>query len=284
MRLARGLLIAGVMLGAAARLAAQDERPANRPLTGQVLDSVAQRPVAGALLYFEGRRDEFHTDSYGRFLIPSVGPADSVLVVRRIGFVPRRVSVPADAPVTVASGAVYLRPVATKLDQIAVEVEEVNRYPQLANFYRRKQTGRAGSFVTRDDISRTGARQVTEVLRRVARIEVDCSGQQLNDEQCASRNRRGRNIIRVPPPPRQNTPRRQNLAPVAEDSTGIDFGLDRCEMEVFVDGMRTSLKVDEVPLSWVAGIEVYSGLATTPPEFGHGRCGVVVIWTTRAAG
>jgi hypothetical protein len=48
--------------------------------------------------------------------------------------------------------------------------------------------------------------------------------------------------------------------------------------------MRTSLKPDEIPLRWVAGIEVYSGLATTPPDFGSGRCGVVAIWTTRAGG
>jgi hypothetical protein len=266
------------LIFAATVAAAQDGVPSRRVVAGQVLDSVAQRPVGGAVLYFEGRRDEFHTDSYGRFHIAGAGPADTLLVVRRIGFVPLRVTVPVATPL----GAVYLRPVATQLDRIAVEVEEVNRYPQLASFYRRKQAGLTGSFVTRDEISQLSARLVSEVLRRSARIEMDCSQQQIGDDRCASRNRRGRNIIRVPPPGQQNAARRQNFAPV--DSNSIDFGLDRCEMDVYVDGMRSSMKVDEVPVSWVAGIEVYSGLATTPPEFGHGRCGVVAIWTTRAGG
>ena len=51
-------------------------------------------------------------------------------------------------------------------------------------------------------------------------------------------------------------------------------------MTVYVDGMRSSLRVDEMPLSWIGGIEVYSGLATTPPGLGSGACGVIAIWTT----
>ena len=40
----------------------------------------------------------------------------------------------------------------------------------------------------------------------------------------------------------------------------------------------------EIPLSWIAGIEIYSGLATMPPGFGNSPCGMIAIWTTTNIG
>jgi hypothetical protein len=37
--------------------------------------------------------------------------------------------------------------------------------------------------------------------------------------------------------------------------------------------------VDEIPVSWIVGIEIYSGPETTPVVFGQGACGVIAIWT-----
>lgn len=283
----RAMVLAAVLLPGPPALAAQDEgAPIDRTVTGVVFDSVAKRPVSGAVLYFLGRRDEFPTGPDGRFRITGVGIRDTLLVVRRIGFVPVRASVPYSASAIVVDlGLLRVRPVATPLDKIAVEVEEVHRYPQLSEFYRRKQSGAAGFFVTREEILRSGVRRTSEVLARAPRIELDCDNAVLGDERCTARSRRGRNIRRVPPPQQAGQGgRRTGAAPVVEDTTELTFGFDRCEMEVWVDGMRSSLKVDEIPLPWVAGIEVYTGLASTPPGFGSGRCGVVAIWTTRVGG
>ena len=45
-----------------------------------------------------------------------------------------------------------------------------------------------------------------------------------------------------------------------------------------------NVNVPDVPQDMIAGIEIYSGPATTPTAFGAGHCGVVAIWTTGARG
>ncbi|MBI4421896.1 MAG: hypothetical protein HY560_13815 [Gemmatimonadetes bacterium] len=271
------------LLAGSGSASAQVIAPAERAVTGVIVDSVSGHPLSGVVLYFTGRGDEYFSSGDGRFRIPGIGLRDTTLVVRRIGFVPRRVAVPASpSAMAMDIGSVLLRPVATQLDRIAVETEEVARYPQLSEFYRRKQSGVAGVFVTREDIQRTGARKTSEILRRTTKVELDCSNDRIGDDQCVARNRRGRNISRVLPPSTRRRPAAG--AEIPEDTASLDFSFDRCQMDVWVDGTRSSLTVDEIPLSWIAGIEVYSGLATTPPGLGHGRCGVVAIWTTRAGG
>ena len=256
----------------------------DRVMTGVVFDSVSGQPVSNATLYLQGRRDEFSTDSYGRFRIPNIHAQDTLLVVRRIGYVPSRVAVPAlSGTLGVELGAVRMRAVATRLDQIQVEAEEVNRYPQLADFYRRKQANRPGTFVTREDIQKTGARKTSEMLRRTSKIEMDCQPQLLGGDQCIARSRRGRAVQQMFGDAARQRQQSQNVSTVV-DTTDIFPSMDRCQMDVFIDGMRSMLSVDEVPLTWIAGMEIYTGLAQTPPQFGHGSCGVVVIWTTRAGG
>ena len=51
-------------------------------------------------------------------------------------------------------------------------------------------------------------------------------------------------------------------------------------MEVWVDGVRSPFyDVDEIPVAWIVGIEIYSGPETTPVIFGQGACGAIAIWT-----
>jgi hypothetical protein len=283
-RMKQGFTLAcAAFLGLSTPLLAQDAGSTQgRVVRGLVTDSLSGRPVGGAAFYFEGRRDEFYSGSEGQFRIAGVRPQDQVLVVRRIGFVPLRIRVPDTASLlAIDLGALALRPVATKLDQIAVEAEEINRFPQLAAFYRRKQNNTGGAYVTREDIERSAARHTSDVLRRVVKIELDCTNDRAGADNCLARNRRGR-VIR---PTGANTGIRRTTSLLPEDTTStMDYGIDRCEMEIYVDGMRSTLKVDEVPISWIGGIEIYSGLATTPPGFGNGRCGVIAIWTTTSIG
>jgi len=51
-------------------------------------------------------------------------------------------------------------------------------------------------------------------------------------------------------------------------------------MDVWVAGVRSPFfDVDDIPVNWIVGIEIYSGPETTPVIFGQGPCGVVAIWT-----
>lgn len=256
-------VVLGFLLGVPA--AAQVVAPPDRVVSGQVVDSLSRRPVQRAILYFEGAgNEEFRTGNDGRFRIERVRPTDTVMVVRQIGFVPVRVPVPFSmSAIEVDVGTVRLRAVATKLDAIAVEAEQVRRYPQLDDFYRRKQLGLAGFFMTPDEIARASARKTSNLVERSAKVKTQC-----ND---TGRWQKGAAFDCTA----------QNSRPVWSGA----FTGDTCDqMELFVDGARSTLSVDDIPVRTIVALEVYSGPATTPTAFGAGNCGVVAIWTNGTTG
>lgn len=239
-------------------------------VTGILLDSVSRRPLEGASVYFTTLPGENRTGADGRFRLKVASPRDTLMVARRIGFVPTVFTVHLQPGVAVADvGYLQLRPVATKLDQIAVQVEEVRRYPQLEGFYTRKeQLQGLGHFLTRDFIERAAAARTSDVLRNSHKLEVECG--KSPGAQCFAASRRARET---------------RLSRAPRDSTNVEdisysFGTGRCRMEVWVDGVRSPFELDMIPVDWIVGIEIYSGPATTPPAFGMGPCGVVAIWTT----
>lgn len=233
---------------------------AERTVTGLVVDSVSGRVVRDAVLYFDAQRNEVKTGRDGRFAVEHVSAGDTLLIVRSIGHVPIRLFVPPSSAASVDVGRVYLRPVATRIDQIAVEAEAVHRYPHMETFYTRKQQGRAGEFITPVEIERSAARKTSEILYRSAKLDMDCPRDPVRagDDRCIPRDRRGLDY---------------------KVTSGVT---SRCEKEIFVDGRLSMLAVDEVPVTEIAGIEIYAGPATTPAEFGQRRCGVVAIWTKSA--
>ena len=173
-----------------------------RAIFGQVIDSVSGQPLRGTSAYFTTSRLEAHTNDGGFFVLHGDEKRDSVVVVRRIGYVPRTIVV---SPLTklplVDVGIVYLRPAATKLDEIAVVGEEVRRYPQLDGFYiRRRHLGGLGHFLTREIIQRTGASRASDVLRRSNKVFMDCNRRTPSGE-CARRaaGRASSGSVCVPP-------------------------------------------------------------------------------------
>jgi hypothetical protein len=166
-------------------------------------------------------------------------------------------------------GVLHLRPVATALDRIAVEAEEMRRYPQLVGFYDRKDdlTG-LGHFITRETIERVAALRTSDVLRRSHKLEIECGKQGAGI--CVASSRRARET---------------RFVAAARDSVNVEdaalaFDAGRCRMDVWVDGVRSPFDLDTIPVEWIVAIEVYSGPATTPPVFGLGACGVIAIWTS----
>ncbi|MBI4502402.1 MAG: carboxypeptidase regulatory-like domain-containing protein [Gemmatimonadetes bacterium] len=263
MRLVAGLAVATLLVTGVVR--AQE-----RIVGGTVVDSVTGRPLSLADVYFTTLPGQGRTDDNGRFRLQGHSPRDSVVVIRRIGYVPRTVAVTPHAPVlaTIDIGAVYLRPVATELDKIAVEAEEVRRYPQLDGFYvRKKNLSGLGSFYTREFVERSAAPRTSDLLRQSHKVEIECS--KVPGAQCVAASRRARETRALV---------RARDTAVAEDER-FSMGSGRCRMEVWVDGVRSPFDLDQIPVDWIVGIEIYSGPATTPPVFGMGPCGVVAIWT-----
>ncbi len=259
----------GLLLAGAGSVAAQ-----HRWVGGVVLDSVSGKPLVGVEAYFTtAMPSQNRTDSEGRFRLTAASINDSVVVVRRIGYVPRTIIVSPLAPIlaTMDIGAVYLRPVATELDRIAVEVEEVRRYPVLDGFYQRKANlSGLGHFMTRDFVERSASPRTSDLLRKSHKLEIECG--KAMGSQCIATSRRARET-------RLMQGRRDSAN--IEDET-VTFGAGRCRMEIWVDGVRSPFDLDSIPVEWIVGIEVYSGPGTVPPIFGMGACGVVAIWTAVA--
>ncbi|MSR06044.1 MAG: hypothetical protein EXR93_03095 [Gemmatimonadetes bacterium] len=139
-----------------------------------------------------------------------------------------------------------MTPIAVALDSMNVRADMVRINPRLADFYDRRRTG-AGTYFTRDDIWKRNPVHLTDLVGRVPGISCGPAG-------CNSSRR-----------------------------AGLTAG---CPMQVVIDGIRADLSLDEIPPAWVAGIEVYRGIATTPMQYGGtgrgGRgpqCGTIVIWT-----
>jgi hypothetical protein len=250
-------------LGVLGAGAAGAQAPGERVIVGRVVDSLSGRAIAGAEVYQERGATMFPTAGDGTFRVRGGGPLDTLLIVRRIGYVPRRLAVPLSVSTEIDLGTVLLKAVATQLDRITVEAEEMAFYPHLADFYRRRNLGLAGFFLTREQIERANARKTSNLVERSVKVKTDCN------DTGNSRWQKGA--------PFDCTAR--NSRPQGSSLGGGQVGVENCEMTVWLDGARTDLRIDEIPVRTIAALEVYSGPATTPAAFGSGHCGVVAIWT-----
>lgn len=220
---------------------------------------VAERPIAYAVVQVEGGRERV-ADESGRVTMASA--PDSLRVsVRRIGYAPFDGRVGRGAS---GEFEVRLPPIAQRLGTVTVMGSRVSPMLELRGFYDRMlRTQRGafnGEFITPEELETRPNLRATDVLY-------------------------GRRSIRV-----------------ARDDRGRAFALGRadCTPSVFLDGvhlMRDSVSVgnkkklvtliDElVPLSALAGVELYASASTAPPELQpavgaaeEASCGILVFWT-----
>lgn len=116
--------------------------------------------------------------------------------------------------------------------------------PRLPPEFVRRSTEGGGRYMSRADIERrAGAATVADLLRTFPGVRVNCK-----------------------------------RIPCTVDFTRTVRG---CPPAFFMDGMQTeSMALMLQPAREVDGLEVYSGLAETPPELkGRNSCGAFVVWT-----
>ena len=148
--------------------------------------------------------------------------------------------------VSVATLDVTLEPVAQKLAAIVVRERRRNVYTgRLAGFNRRRDLG-FGRFITAADIDNQHPMRTTDLLRMIPGVYVSATGPT--------------NRLRI---------RNAN-----------------CDPLVWIDGMPALagyFDIDAFDPRSLAGIEVYSGVATVPVELrgtrGEEACGVVAVWS-----
>jgi hypothetical protein len=188
------------------------------------------------------------TGNNGRFRITAVPAGQYLLTVRKLGYHPMVKIVDVTAADTLRL-SVFLDKAPTALDTVVVTGK--SRSLRMAEFDHRRETER-GQFLTEEDISKRNSVSATELLRTFLSVDVKMYPGGGGQMQYFAMSRR--------------------------------VGPAVCPMQVYVDGvaMPSPFSLDLLPSPRnLAGIELYSGPATTPPQFGgaNRRCGVILVWT-----
>ena len=218
-------------------------------ITGTVLDSLGTA-VSGARITLDSSSARAVTDEAGAFRISRVAAGNQTLQIRRLGYRPesRALLVEPGSEVRVD---VRLAPLPVRLQTVEVRRRDEPFDSRLAGFNARRAR-KVGHFVTREKLDQMSSARFVDALRDVPGVQ---------------------------------------LRPIRGGGTTLALRGSRCPPLVFIDGFPTDagvMDLDMIDLSGVEGVEIYSGVATVPPEFmgarGNHGCGVIAIWSrpTRA--
>ena len=264
----RATLACGGLVLTPAMLAAQ------AALSGRVVLSVDQRPLADASVALPTLGLLTRTDSLGRYRFPAVPSGSHPLVVRAPGFQPDSGFVLLGDQPTVHRD-VALRRIAT-LEE--VRVAGARPIPAQMRGFEERRARAEGHFITRDELATDAHRQTGEIIAKLApgvRLRRGSSrawatnGRTTSGATCAMC-------------------KEQQVLDPADAAMGAK---PACYMDVYLDGalVYNSAQRGGAPL-WdlnsmrpdqIEGVEVYTGPAQTPSQFNRtsGGCGVVLIWT-----
>jgi hypothetical protein len=216
---------------------------APRGLVGLIRDSAGNR-IPLAEVRARGNVLVARSDDSGRFNVVQMPAGARGVYVRRLGFTPTRMLITPSAGTT-DSIVVILVAVATSLPSVlAMERRDSISKSVLAEFWARRARG-FGKFVTRDDIERRGGMRFTDLVRAVPSVRV--------------LHMHGRSELRF-----------------------TQSRIRDCPPQYWVDGIPIQHgSADEFTPDNVEAIELYSGPATTPPQFvTRGMtCGTIIVWS-----
>jgi hypothetical protein len=217
--------------------------PTSRALVGLVRDS-AGHAIPLAEVRARGNLLVARSDDSGRFHVPQMPAGARGVFVRRLGFAPTRASITQSNGDT-DSITVTLVAVATSLPSVvALEQHDSLSKVVLAEFWARRAKG-FGRFITRDDIEARGGIHFVDLLRSAPGVMIQ--------------NYRGRPEVRF-------------SRSVIRD----------CPPQYWLDGIPLERgSADEFYPDNVEAIELYSGPATTPPQYTTRSmtCGTIIIWS-----
>ena len=208
-------------------------------------------PIRGAFVSILSSKIRVGTGPNGRFRITRVPPGPYLVIVKRAGYHPVSSVVEVPSTDTVRLSYTLTESAITLAPMVATEKEVSAR---MRDFESRKRFG-LGEFMTREEIEKRNPVFATELFRKFGTINVGPSHSTSVAEYFALSKREGGTV-----------------------------GLGACPMTVYLDQvpLPTPFNLDLLPPPKdLAGIEVYAGSATIPPQFnGYNRgCGVILVWT-----
>jgi hypothetical protein len=223
----------------------------NSTVVGVVLDNEEETPLSDAAVILgpvpggppgAGTRI---TDEEGRFYFLDVPPGRYALTVELLGYQPLNDSLMVD-PSSAHRLLLRLSVSAIPLEPVVVVVSPWR--PGLMEDIEERRERRRGTFIMREEIKERNPLAVSDLLRVVPGLEF-----------------------------------------IKDPRTGYHFHLQRgtdlggpCRMPVWVNGIRLhpELAIDHLlSPEAVEAVEVYTGVADTPIQYGPGDCGAVLVWT-----
>jgi Carboxypeptidase regulatory-like domain/TonB-dependent Receptor Plug Domain len=248
-RAVQALCVAATALAAGA-LGAQKPDSTRRDslpavLLGRVTDSAGVGLMGAEITLFKSESVRAITGDSGQFRLAGLAAGTSVFNVRRIGFEPASFTAVLRAGRT-HRATMVLTASAAPLPTVAVSDTAVSSH-WLDAFDRRKTNSR-GTFFTRAEIVRKGARMGSDIVRSVPGVRVT-----------PIRGGGGNQVIMT-----------------------RGSGARACIPTMYVQGLPYSGVLDDFSADDIEALEVYVGVSEIPPEFdknGKGICGVIVVWT-----
>lgn len=219
--------------------------PRERGTLRGVVRSIDTAAVQGARVSLVGGVGAAVTDAQGRFVLEGQPTGSRTMIVRRIGYQPAELAVQVERELQ-AEVAVTLAPFVAVLDPVLVQ-RRLDVALERVGYTARLRAG-MGRFLDADQIERTGATDMIDLLRRFQQLRVVITVE-------------GERVLVGRP---------------------LGFDSEGC-VQYFIDGQPWLGDVSPLryiqPLE-VGAVEVYSA-ATTPAEFTRALeiCETVVIWT-----
>lgn len=216
-------------------------------VVGSVVDRMDEAPLQGAEVRLRQGTDEswigaeVTTNEDGEFRTPPLQPGSYELRVRLLGYrtLTQDVEVEGASPMTIS---VELAREVVELEGIAV-VATRNPYLDESGFYERQRAG-FGPTLTREEILARSPRQMTDVIRGFAGVELV-----LGD---------------------------------SPTSPFVFFRRLGCRPDIVIDGANygPDTRMDDlVQPNNVQGLEIYRGGASVPPTLSTNPCGAILLWT-----
>lgn len=236
--------LALALAAACALAAAPVTAGAQQPMSGLAVDAESN-PLSGVEVSIEGTDIVAVTSDRGEFRLPRTPPPPFVVRARRIGFT--SVSVEVVGGQRIGPVTLVMRPVAQTLPSVNILPERVVHTGRLAEYYTRLDRRSAGVFITREDIDRSNARNLSVLLERVPGLQI-------------MRGRVGSTILR--------------------------FRGRSCRPLVWFDGVpmpSADVDINSFAPSTLHGVELYFGLSTVPARYvglrDSATCGTILLWS-----
>ena len=212
-------------------------------ISGQIVDQQSRAPVLGATVNLIGTHLTTATDSGGRFRETGLAAGTYIIEVRAIGYGVTSWVLRLSEGETV-DYVFEVVPISLQLDPIVVEGQPSYFQRRMQEFEERREAGR-GVFITQDQIEASGAATMTDVLRGIPGVRLNCRSGICNVQMTRS-------------------------------AHGV------CNADWVVDGAPASMSsTPHMPVVGIVAVEIYRNPNEVPAEFlkSDSQCGVIAIWT-----